>query len=185
MTISEIKHKYGLTAEEAAEWDERPGYINCHNCPINTQSVSCLKLRNGVACDGYDIAWIAIQKFLDAKETNRAEKIFVKPKNDADTGGDDIEDFIKEPENIRRKTLREAERCVCTDREGQYGSPEQSFTNIAKLWSAYLGKHISAHDVAMLMVLFKTGRVKTGRFKADNYIDAAGYIACAAEIAEK
>lgn len=182
MTISEIKHKYGLSAEVAATIGKREGYVLCSNCPLHRGKIEC---ASDMRCDGYDEAWIAIQKYLDDNAADRAIKAFIKPEKDADNEAGDVEDFIKEPENVRRKTLREAERCVCTDREGQYGSPEQSFTNIAKLWTAYLGKYITAHDVAMLMVLFKTGRVMTGRFKADNYIDAAGYIACAAEIAEK
>lgn len=82
----------------------------------------------------------------------------------------------------REYILRRAEECVCSDREAQYGSPEDSFGAIASLWSAYLGRNISPTDVAVMMVLFKMGRVKTGRFKADSWIDAAGYCACGAEV---
>ena len=41
------------------------------------------------------------------------------------------------------------------------------------------------HDVAILMALLKIARVRSGRYKADNYIDLAGYAACAAEIADR
>ena len=34
--------------------------------------------------------------------------------------------------------LKEAERIVCSDRESQYGAPEDSFGLIAELWTAYL-----------------------------------------------
>lgn len=84
--------------------------------------------------------------------------------------------------NTRRKVLEEAVKCVCQDREGQYGSPENSFNEIAKLWTVWLGMKITPQDVAVMMAMLKIARIKTGRFKEDSYIDACGYLACAAEI---
>lgn len=86
---------------------------------------------------------------------------------------------------LREDILNEAIKCVCTDRESQYGSPEDSFNQIAKLWTAYTGAPYTAHDVAVMMALLKIARIKTGRYKADSYIDAAGYIACAAECGDE
>ena len=85
----------------------------------------------------------------------------------------------------REQILKDAIKCVCTDRESQYGNPEDNFTNIAKLWSAYMNGIYSfdAQDVAIMMALLKIGRIIGGQVKDDNYIDACGYIACAAEIA--
>jgi hypothetical protein len=37
----------------------------------------------------------------------------------------------------------------------------------------------------MMLALLKIGRIATGHTKADNYIDLAGYAACAGEIAMK
>jgi hypothetical protein len=84
----------------------------------------------------------------------------------------------------RKHILSEAERCVCTDREQQYGSPEDNFSLIARLWREYLDtdKPITAHDVAVMMALLKIARIATGTFKADSYIDACGYLACAGEL---
>ena len=42
---------------------------------------------------------------------------------------------------------------------------------------------ISALDVSMMMSLLKVARIATGRPKADNFIDLAGYAACGGEIA--
>lgn len=84
--------------------------------------------------------------------------------------------------NTRRKILEEAVKCVCQDREGQYGSPENSFNEIAKLWTVWLGMKITPQDVAIMMTMLKIARIKTGHFKEDSYIDACGYLACAAEI---
>lgn len=83
----------------------------------------------------------------------------------------------------RKETLKAAKRCVCGEREEDYGNPENNFAIIAKLWSLWLEKDISAHDVAIMMTLLKISRVKSGQYKDDNYTDICGYAACAAEIA--
>lgn len=88
-------------------------------------------------------------------------------------------------ETTRKSILSEAERCVCTDREQQYGSPESNFSLIARLWREYLDtdKPITAHDVAVMMALLKIARIASGQTKLDNYVDLCGYAACAGEIA--
>jgi hypothetical protein len=89
-------------------------------------------------------------------------------------------------ETTRKSILAEAEKCVCSDREMDYGTPEDSFYKISKLWNAYLGDNVTdEHDVAMMMALVKVARIRTGKRKVDNYIDLAGYAACAGEIACK
>lgn len=91
----------------------------------------------------------------------------------------------------RSEILEEAAKIVTTDREEQYGSPENNFEVIAALWDEYLLARryfkgfrfkITAHDVAIMMCLLKIARIATGQPKADNYIDLAGYTACAGEI---
>ena len=88
-------------------------------------------------------------------------------------------------ETTRKTILDEAERCVCADREQAYGSPENNFSLIARLWREYLDtdKPITAHDVAVMMALLKIARIASGQTKEDNYVDLAGYAACAGEIA--
>ena len=83
----------------------------------------------------------------------------------------------------RAEILDAAKKIVTGDREKQYGSPEDNFGVIARLWSAYAGREFTPVDVAMMMTLLKVARIKTGHYKADSYIDACGYLACAAEIA--
>ena len=53
--------------------------------------------------------------------------------------------------------------------------------NIAKLWTAYLDKEITAHDAAVMMALLKVARTKFGRPTSDTYVDAAAYMAIAGE----
>ena len=53
--------------------------------------------------------------------------------------------------------------------------------NIAKLWTAYLDKEITAHDAAVMMALLKVARTKFGQPTSDTYVDAAAYMAIAGE----
>lgn len=75
-----------------------------------------------------------------------------------------------------------AAELVGGDREKQHGAKQENFDNIAALWSAYLGVPITARQFAVLMVLLKVARAKTGEFNLDDYVDMAGYAGCAAEV---
>ena len=102
----------------------------------------------------------------------------------------------------RSETLDTAKEYVCKDREERYGSPEDNFGLIAKFWDMYIDEKLEiagkqnkykdgdikthnlvAEDVANMMGLLKLARIMTGKANPDNYIDFAGYIACACEIA--
>ena len=83
----------------------------------------------------------------------------------------------------RKAILEQAMTIVCSDREIQYGSPENNFNLIARLWEDYMGYPFTGHDVAVMMMLLKVARIKSGHGKEDSYVDAAGYAACAAELA--
>lgn len=90
--------------------------------------------------------------------------------------------------NSRRGILLRATRCVCGDRDQDYGSPENSLSAIASLWADYIkakygvSAPLTGVDTSAMMVLFKIARVATGHGKADNWVDAAGYAACGGEI---
>lgn len=86
---------------------------------------------------------------------------------------------------MTRKELLETALKATTERGQEYGKPEDNFKTIASFWSVYLGKTVTAHDVAMMMVLFKTARAKSNPEHTDNLTDIAGYAACAAELEEK
>lgn len=91
----------------------------------------------------------------------------------------------------RDEILKTAEEIVTKDRNVQYGEPENNFGVIAEYWSTYLSQHnggqavlLTPMDVALMMVLFKLGRLTTARaVTLDSFVDAAGYVACAGEIA--
>lgn len=85
----------------------------------------------------------------------------------------------------RSEILEAARKCVCGEREQDYGTPEDNFNLIAALWGAYTGHSYSEIDVSMMMAMVKAARIKTGTGTADSYIDLAGYAACGGEIATK
>lgn len=82
----------------------------------------------------------------------------------------------------RPDILDAAKRCVCGDREQDYGSPESNFGRIAALWSVYLCHPVDAKDVAAMLALLKIARIASGHAKEDNWVDLAGYAACGGEI---
>ncbi len=92
----------------------------------------------------------------------------------------------------RETILSEVKKIICNDRNEQYGEPEDSFKKIAEYWHTYLehnclvsdiGFHITERDVAIMMVLFKLGRMETSYFENyDSFIDAIGYMTCATDI---
>lgn len=98
----------------------------------------------------------------------------------------------RKPENpTRRSILAATEKCVCGDREEDYGSPEDNFRTIANLWGVYLNRKclltagevlVGPEDVAAMMALLKIARIAGGSKKADNWVNLAGYAACGGEL---
>jgi predicted transcriptional regulator YdeE len=85
---------------------------------------------------------------------------------------------------IFKDILKEAINLIGGQRNTDYGDRVTNHENIANLWSAFLGKKISAHDVAICMALVKVARLMHSR-KSDSYVDLAAYGAIAGEIAER
>ena len=86
---------------------------------------------------------------------------------------------------IRTDILKKAESVINGDRDKAYGNPEDNFKMIADMWSVYKGVKFTSTDVGAMMALLKIARIRSNPEKADNYIDLAGYAACAAECANK
>lgn len=85
--------------------------------------------------------------------------------------------------------LRATADIVDGDRDKVHGNKERSFNTIAELWTSYLKAmtyfvdKITAEDVANMMALLKIGRICHGTPVRDHYMDAAGYMAIAGELA--
>lgn len=87
--------------------------------------------------------------------------------------------------NVRKIVLDRAMRAVTTTRARQYGTVEDNFGSIARLWEAYLGVKVTSVDVAAMMALLKIARTKANPKHLDSWVDLAGYAACGAEAGEK
>lgn len=120
-----------------------------------------------------DTTYVSIALFMKNGETIGAKPIKI------DRG------IVNRDKTDRETCLLLAKECVCGQREQDYGTPEDNFGTIARLWSEYLGKEITPVDVAMMMALLKTARIKNGGGTEDSFVDLAGYAACAYEIFRK
>ena len=74
----------------------------------------------------------------------------------------------------REEILEAARKCVCGDREEDYGAPEDNFVRISELWASYMRGRcvaldaaitIRPNDVAAMMALLKIARIAGGNAK--------------------
>lgn len=82
----------------------------------------------------------------------------------------------------RAEILDTAKEFITKDRQATHGSAEDNFGLIAAYWSAHLNKNITAHDVAVMMALFKLARMKSNPAHIDSAQDLCGYGAIAGEL---
>ena len=85
---------------------------------------------------------------------------------------------------ICENILDQAKELVKGDRQEEYGDKLTNHENIAALWSIFLRKKLTPHDVAMCMALVKVARLMHAH-KPDSYVDLAAYAAIAGEIDER
>lgn len=85
---------------------------------------------------------------------------------------------------MRGNILLSAHKTINGQRVDIHGQPEDCFNTIAKLWSIWTGKELTAHDTAIMLNLMKVARMKHGAGSIDSYVDACGYIALAADMHE-
>ena len=85
---------------------------------------------------------------------------------------------------MNRSTILDTARdAVTKDRAATHGGAEQSFSQIAALWSTRLGMTVTPAQVAIMMIDLKTVRAWSNPTHADSWVDVAGYAACGGEIA--
>jgi hypothetical protein len=82
----------------------------------------------------------------------------------------------------RATVLDVAKRAVTRDRAATHGALENSFAEIAAIWSVRLGVTVTPAQVAIMMVDLKTVRAWGNPGHADNWVDIAGYAACGGEL---
>lgn len=83
----------------------------------------------------------------------------------------------------RDEILDTAKTLINNDRAVTYGDAHKMHEVIAEMWSAILGFSVSPMRVALMMAALKLARASENPTHADNWVDAAGYIALAGEMA--
>lgn len=149
----------------------------CRGCPILSLSIEVKRAQcEDIILDYPDeierrlALWMDTEKRLPNKQNGTKER---------------------EPET-RREILQAAERCVCGERDQDYGGPEDSFALIARLWEPIIKARcvrpgadvcVDAVTVALCMAELKIARATTNETHMDSWVDLAGYAACGGEIA--
>jgi len=82
----------------------------------------------------------------------------------------------------RAAILDTACEAVTKDRAATHGALEDSFGQIAAIWSVRLGVTVTPAQVAILMIDLKTVRGWGNPGHLDNWVDMAGYAACGGEL---
>lgn len=96
----------------------------------------------------------------------------------------------------RQRILQEAISLICGSREESYGSPDDNFATVAKLWNVYIqGRKINrpqgdaeviniltSKDVAVLNILQKIARQIQSPNDHGNWVDMAGYSGLGGEV---
>jgi len=82
-----------------------------------------------------------------------------------------------------KEILKTAHDLVAGARGKQHGNILNTHENIALLWTAYRREKYTPLDVALMMSLLKIARTKDGETNSDDFIDGAGYLGVAGELA--
>ena len=85
--------------------------------------------------------------------------------------------------NKRTEVLESAAALINGDRQEAYGPPIVNFNRIAEGWATILQADVTAEQVALCMAWLKIARLVNGSHD-DSYVDAAAYMALAAELSD-
>lgn len=186
--------------KDGKAYESTEAMLNANCVSLATCMTECeirKRCRKGQSCEDY--AYVnpeEVAQYLgfEVLEDDSPTIAMMIAKRSEDVKRDIREVVEKCGEDVKRKLTRAdilhaAEKCVCGQRETDYGTPEDNFKAIAELWEAYLNKActrgvnvcVEAKDVAAMMALLKIARIAAGGGKADSWIDLAGYAACGAE----
>jgi len=69
-----------------------------------------------------------------------------------------------------------------SERGSSYGTVEENFDRIARLWTVLLGKDVTPGEVALCLAALKMARLIQTPDHRDSWVDLAGYAACGGEV---
>ena len=85
--------------------------------------------------------------------------------------------------SVKRAILERAIGLIMGNREEDYGEAHKNFSDIAALWSVVLGVDVQPWQVAACMSQLKLARAIKTSTHVDSWVDMAGYVGLAAELA--
>jgi hypothetical protein len=115
---------------------------------------------------------------------DKAKPVIIKCLNqhDEDSVSSDTADTTDKDTDSAKQLLSDAIDTVAVDRKEDYGEAEDSFNDIARLWSVILHQDVSSKDVALCMIALKIARCNNGDYKRDSWLDIAGYAALGSQL---
>lgn len=116
-----------------------------------------------------------------AEATGASTKYVYNLRSQSGTPKEVFEAEAKAKVRVRSTILHEAESLVSGDREEEHGDFYSNAYLTAKLWYGYTGYDIQPEQVPVMLALLKVARSNNSN-NMDNFRDAAGYIALAAEL---
>ena len=87
------------------------------------------------------------------------------------------------PPSPAAQILMQAALLIDGERDRQHGDRALCLGQVAREWNTLLNVEFNPHLVALMMAKVKIARMITGAHNPDDYVDAAGYIALAGELA--
>jgi hypothetical protein len=115
---------------------------------------------------------------------DKAKPVIIKCLNqhDEDSNSADTIDTTDKDTDSAKQLLSDAIDTVTVDRQKDYGEAEDSFSDIARLWSVILHEDVSSKEVALCMIALKIARCNNGDYKRDSWLDIAGYAALGSQL---
>jgi hypothetical protein len=112
---------------------------------------------------------------------DKAKPVIIKCLNQHDEDSNSADTIDKDTDSAKQ-LLSDAIDTVTVDRKEDYVEAEDSFNDIARLWSVILHKDISSKEVALCMIALKIARCNNGNYKRDSWLDIAGYAALGSQL---
>ena len=80
-----------------------------------------------------------------------------------------------------KELFKEAAKLLHKDRQAIYGDAEENYSRIGLIWTGLTGHYFSSVDVALMLSALKLYRANINPDHVDSFVDAAAYIAIAAQ----
>ena len=150
----------------------QPNYTKVRNYLMGHPTASLQEVAEATQCTQPYINFV--RECMDEVETSYRETNDLPPKPLT---------VPKTPQLVTKAhILDQAKSYVTGAREVEHGDTLDNFSRIAEYWSTHLNTKVTPTDVGVMMTLLKVARTHSNPINLDNYVDAAGYMACSSSL---